>query len=83
MASMRNLLSLTSVIGVFTGITLAYLFSILAGASLVWVLGLFCSSMMALVWMVVRILKDPWSTNKTFDEYFYQDRRDFRRSDKH
>jgi hypothetical protein len=32
------------------------------------------------VWMVIRILKDPYSTDKTFDEFFYQDREDLRRN---
>ena len=26
------------------------------------------------VWMVIAILKQPYQTNKTFDEYFYQDK---------
>ena len=26
------------------------------------------------VWMVIAILKQPYQTDKTFDEYFYQDK---------
>ena len=36
-------------------------------------------SMAALIWMAIRILRDPYSTDKTFDEQFYQDRDDIRR----
>jgi hypothetical protein len=44
------------------------------------ILALYGLSITATVWMVIRILKDPWSTNKTFDDYFYQDRPDIRRT---
>jgi hypothetical protein len=63
--------ALGPVIVVTTSITLCYLTCILFGASLGWTPGLLLSAMVALLWMVVRILKDPYSTNKTFDEYIY------------
>jgi len=45
----------------------------------VWILGLLFCSMVATVWMAIRILKDPYSTVKSFDDYFCQDREDIRR----
>jgi hypothetical protein len=36
--------------------------------------------MAALVWITIRILKDPYTTTKTLDEYFCQDRDDIRRN---
>ena len=56
--------------------------SILFGLPLVSILGLLLSFMVASVWMVIRILKDPYTTDKTFDEYLYQDRPDIRRNGK-
>ena len=34
------------------------------------------------VWMVIAILKQPYKTEKTFDEYFYQDKSIKRNFDK-
>jgi hypothetical protein len=62
------------------GLTLLYMFSIIFDLWLVLILALYLSATMATLWMAYRILKDPCSTNKTFDEYFYQDRDDIRRS---
>jgi len=56
-----------------------YLFSVLLHVSLEWICALYALTLGACVWMTVRILKDPWSTDKTFDDYFYQDRPDIRR----
>jgi hypothetical protein len=75
-------LGLGSVIVVAANATMIYLMSILFGLPLGWILGLLLSSMVAAVWMVIRILKDPYSTDKVFDEYFYQDRPDIRRNGK-
>jgi hypothetical protein len=72
-------LTLGPVIAVTGGITFIYLLSILVVAPVACILGLLVSAMVATVWMVIRILKDPWSTDKTFDDYFYQDREDIRR----
>lgn len=42
------------------------------------VLGLWLSIWAALIWLTLDILKQPFSTRKTFDEYFYLDRDDKR-----
>ena len=75
-------LALESVIAVATGVAVIYMMSVLFELPVQWISGLFLSSMAATVWMVIRILKDPYSTDKTFDEYFYQDREDIRRNGK-
>jgi hypothetical protein len=67
---------------VTASVTFIYVMSLLFGLPFVWILGLLFSSMVATVWMVLRILKDPYSTDKTFDLYFYQDRPDLRRNGK-
>lgn len=72
-------LSLKSAIIVATGFVLTYMISILIELPISWILVLCLLSMVASVWMVIRILKDPYSTDKTFDEFFYQDREDIRR----
>ena len=71
---------LGSAIALSAGIAIMYLMSILFGLPVGWIFGLLLSSMVATVWMVIRILKDPYSTDKTFDEYFYRDRPDLRRN---
>lgn len=73
-------LALKSVIAAATGIVVIYMMSILFELPIQWVFGLLLLSLVATVWMVIRILKDPYSTDKTFDEYFYQDREDIRRN---
>ena len=70
------------VISVTAGVTFLYLMSILCGLPVTWIFSLLMLSMAATVWMVIRILKDPYSTDKTFDDYFYQDREDIRRNGK-
>lgn len=35
---------------------------------------LFIALHFLLIWMVIRILKEPFKTEKTFDKYFYQDK---------
>jgi len=62
------------------GVSALYLLSILFEVPVEWIFGLLACSMIAVVWMAIRILKDPFSTEKTFDEYFYQDRDDLRRT---
>ena len=76
---MRCFASLKSVIRVTTGIVVLYLVAILLGVRLEWVYPLYGLAVGLTVWMVFRILKDPYSTDKTFDDYFYQDRPDIRR----
>jgi hypothetical protein len=57
----------------------AYLAGILLDLPFPAILALLGLCFVANVWMVIRILKDPYSTEKTFDEYFYEDREDLRR----
>jgi hypothetical protein len=73
------LLPLRRVIATTAAITLTYLFSVLLPCRLEIVLSLYGVTLLATVWMVLRILKDPYSTDKTFTDYFYQDREDLRR----
>ncbi len=73
---------LGSVIVVTASVAMIYMMSVLSGLPFGWILGLLLLSMVTTVWMVIRILKDPYSTDKTFDEYFYQDRPDLRRNGK-
>ncbi len=79
---MRAILNLKSVIALASGVALLYLLSIGMGLSLAWILSLYCVSLGTTIWMVVRILKGPYATTMTFDDYFYQDRPDLRRAGK-
>ncbi len=72
--------SLKWVITVTSLIAAAYVLGILFQFRFAAIAGLYFLTLTATVWMVIRILKDPYSTTKTFDEYFYQDREDIRRS---
>ena len=80
--AIRLRLKLGSVVAVAASITLIYMMSILFEAQLELILSLLLASFGAIVWMAIRILKDPYSTDKTFDDYFYQDREDIRRNGK-
>jgi hypothetical protein len=73
---------LERVITTATGLAVLYLVGILWTLPLVWICALCSMSLGACIWMVVRILKDPWSIDRTFDNYFYQDRPDIRRVSK-
>ena len=76
---MLGTLPLKSVIVVTAGVAVLYPIGILLEVDFLWLFVLFCLALVVTVWMAVRILKDPWSTDKTFDDYFYQDRPDIRR----
>ena len=76
---MQDTSRLKAVIIVATGVAVVYLIGILLKLRLDWIYALYGLSVMAGIWMTLRILKDPWSTDKTFDEYFYQDRPYIRR----
>ena len=78
----RPWLSVGSVIVVAASTSLTYALSILFGLPLVCIIGLLLLSFGTIIWMAIRILKDPWSTDKTFDDYFYQDREAIRRNGK-
>lgn len=68
--------ALKSVMAVAVAATGIYMLSILVEAPAQWVFGLGLSAMVGIVWMAIRILKDPYSTDKTFDDCFYMDRPD-------
>jgi hypothetical protein len=75
----RQRTSLGTVIGSTSVIGLAYVMSVLIGLRDAIILGLLGLACVAIIWMVIRILKDPHTTNKTFDDQFYEDRDDLRR----
>jgi hypothetical protein len=75
----RQRTSLGAVIGITAVISLIYVMSILIGLSDTIILALLGMACIAIIWMALRILKDPQATNKTFDDQFYQDRDDLRR----
>ena len=56
-----------------------YLIGVWLKVRLEWLYALYGVSAGACIWMTFRILRDPWSTDKTFDDYFYEDRPDIRR----
>lgn len=62
-----------------TGVMVAFLIGILLNLPLEWISALYGLSVGATIWMTLKILKDPYSTDKSFDDYFYQDRPDIRR----
>ena len=76
---MESVLKLNSVIIMATSAAVAYLIAISLNVRLDWIYALYGLSAGACIWMALRILKDPYSTDKTFDDYFYQDRPDIRR----
>jgi hypothetical protein len=73
-------LSLGSVIAAAAAFTMTYMFSIMLALRLELILALYLSATVTTLWMAFRILKDPHTTDKTFDDYFYQDRDDLRRN---
>ncbi len=77
---MHTTSSLKWVIAAATGVAGLYLVSVVLRAPQEWIYLLYGLSVAATIWMVIRILKDPYVTDKTFDEYFYQDRPDIRRA---
>jgi hypothetical protein len=81
--NMRNVgAKLQQVIGLSAAISGIYLASILLGAPVSMIFGLGFCAMLAIAWVAIRILKDPCSIDKTFDDYFYMDREDLRRGPK-
>lgn len=75
---MQHILNLKWVIIAATSVVFAFLISILLNLPLEWISALYGLSLGAAVWMTFRILKDPYTTGKTFDRFFYQDRPDIR-----
>ena len=74
----RPFLKLETTILAGGAIVVVYLLSILFELRLALILGGFLLSIAATLWIVYRILRDPYSTDKTFDDYFYSDRDDLR-----
>jgi hypothetical protein len=75
----RQRTSLGAVIGSTAVISLVYVMSLVMGLQdkIIWgLLGMAC---VAILWMVIRILKDPYTSDKKFDDQFYADRDDLRR----
>ena len=75
----RRRISLVEAMEITGAISVIYLISVVRKVPYVVMLSLLGLAFAAAVWMVPRILKDPYSTDKTFDEQFYQDRDDLRR----
>lgn len=76
---MQRALKLKWVIISASSLVVMYLTGILLNVPLKWIYALYGLSIGALVWMTFRILKDPYTTDRTFDDFFYQDRPDIRR----
>jgi hypothetical protein len=76
---MQSRSNLKSVIIAATSVVMLYVVGILLQSPLQWVYALYGLAVCATIWMTLRILKDPYSTDKSFDDYFYQDRPDIRR----
>lgn len=67
---------LEAVIGIAAACAIICGLSIVFGFPIQVIFSLCLTAMIALIWMTIRILKDPFTTTKTFDEFFYQDRED-------
>ena len=76
---MRSKLNLKSVIAGATGVVLLYFIGGWVELPIAWIFSLYVLSIGATIWMAIRILKDPYSTDRTFEETFYLDRPDMRR----
>ena len=76
---MQHTLKLKSVIIAASSMVAVYLVSLLLSLPFHWIYAFYCLSVGATIWMTFKILKDPYSTDKSFDDYFYQDRPDIRR----
>lgn len=72
-------LSLGLVIGLAAGLSVIYVVSVMLQSSATLAFGLCALAILATAWMAIRILKDPDSTDKSFDDEFYQDREDLQR----
>ena len=62
-----------------TGVVLLYFVGGWVELPIAWIFSLYVLSIGATIWMAIRILKDPYSTDRTFEETFYLDRPDMRR----
>ena len=62
-----------------TGLVAFYLLCVLVYPQPALAFGLCALTLTAGVWMVIRILKDPHCPKESFEDQFYQDRKDLRR----
>ena len=67
-------------IALTTLIVVVYTFSTQLSINYSIIFSLFLIAHVAFVWMVIKILKDGKASQKSFDEYFYEDRKDLKRS---
>ena len=63
-----------------TILLIVYSFSTQLDISYSIIFTLFIAANAVFLWMVYKILKDGKSSEKSFDEYFYEDREDLKRS---
>ena len=63
-----------------TLILLAYTISTQLNVNYSFIFFLFVLMHVAFIWMVIKILKDGEASKKSFDEFFYEDREDLKRS---
>jgi len=75
----RRSTSLEQTINRTTGLLALYLLSVLAYPQPALAFGLCALTLAAGVWMVIRILKDPYDSKASFEDQFYRDRQDLRR----
>jgi hypothetical protein len=75
-------LSLTSVMVVTVVLVMALFMCLQSDLAWGWILGLGLAATIAPIWLAIRILKDPFAPDTTFDEAFYSDRPDLRRNGK-
>ena len=76
---MQRASTLKWVIIVASSLVAIYVIGILLNLPFEWVYTLYGLCVAAIIWMTLRILKDPYTTDKSFDDYFYQDPPDIRR----
>ena len=60
-------------VSVITLYLILYVVLIQFGAPYPLITAVFTLSPFLIIWMVFRVLRDPVSTSRTFDDYFYQD----------
>lgn len=65
--------SLGACISVTSAVVLVYVITSTLPVAFPVVFWLFLLSQGLLIWMVIRILKDPWKSDKTFETHFYED----------
>jgi hypothetical protein len=61
-------------------VTVIHMVNVAIDAPIELLAALWLASDVAIVWKAIRILKGPYTTDKTFDECFYRDREDIRRN---